>query len=180
MTTMTDRELAVTVGVDTHADVQVAAVIDEQGRLLGTTSVPSTQSGHAELLAWARGFGPTSCFGVEGPRPHGPRPGPLLAAPPPPAPPAPPPPPPPPPPRPPHAGRRTQLCGGRPPPSPPLLDPLVPPAPPPPAPIKGAGPEAAGALLPPAGANPLRLRKGAPSATSRVAAPQPASSGRTT
>jgi len=40
------------VGVDTHADVHVAAVVDELGRLLGSTA-PTTVEGYAELLAWA-------------------------------------------------------------------------------------------------------------------------------
>jgi len=66
MSTMTDPSVSVTVGVDTHADVQVAAAIDGQGRLLGTRSVPSTEAGHVELLAWAQALGPTVCFGVEG------------------------------------------------------------------------------------------------------------------
>jgi transposase len=56
----------VTVGVDTHADVHVAAVIDGLGRLLGSTAIPTTVEGYAELLAWAEGFGQVGCFGVEG------------------------------------------------------------------------------------------------------------------
>jgi CO dehydrogenase maturation factor len=47
----------VTVGVDTHADVHVAAVVDGLGRLLGSTAVPATVEGYAELLAWTDGFG---------------------------------------------------------------------------------------------------------------------------
>jgi transposase len=54
-----------TVGVDTHADVHVAAVVDGLSRLLGSTAIP-TAEGYAELLAWAEGFGQVGCFGVEG------------------------------------------------------------------------------------------------------------------
>jgi hypothetical protein len=57
---------AVTVGVDTHADVHVAAVVDGLSRLLGSTAIPTTAEGYAELLAWAEGFGQVGCFGVEG------------------------------------------------------------------------------------------------------------------
>jgi hypothetical protein len=56
----------VTVGVDTHADVHVAAVVDGLGRLLGSTAIPTTVEGYAGLLAWAEGFGEVGCFGVEG------------------------------------------------------------------------------------------------------------------
>ncbi|MFG1892090.1 IS110 family transposase [Micromonospora sp. NPDC049051] len=59
-------EVRVTVGVDTHADVHVAAAIDQHGRLLGTTSVLSTATGHARLTAWAQEFGGVDQVGVEG------------------------------------------------------------------------------------------------------------------
>ena len=53
-------------GVDTHADVHVAAVVDQLGRLLGSLAIPTTVDGYAELLAWAEGFGQVGCFGIEG------------------------------------------------------------------------------------------------------------------
>jgi transposase len=56
----------VTVGVDTHADVHVAAAVDGLGRLLASTAIPTTVEGYAELLAWAEGFGQVGCFGIEG------------------------------------------------------------------------------------------------------------------
>ncbi|KAB1923341.1 IS110 family transposase, partial [Micromonospora sp. ALFpr18c] len=59
-------EVRVTIGVDTHADVHVAAAIDQHGRLLGTTNVPSTAAGHAQLTAWAQELGPIDQAGVEG------------------------------------------------------------------------------------------------------------------
>ncbi len=48
----------VTVGVDTHADVHVAAAVDGLGRLLGSTAIPTTVEGYAELLAWGGEFRP--------------------------------------------------------------------------------------------------------------------------
>jgi transposase len=56
----------VVVGVDTHADVHVAAVVDQLGRPLGSLAVPTTTEGYAELLAWAESHGEVRCFGVEG------------------------------------------------------------------------------------------------------------------
>lgn len=53
-------------GVDTHADVHVAAALDHLGRLLGTLSIPSTSSGYHQLLRWARDLGDLRVAGVEG------------------------------------------------------------------------------------------------------------------
>ena len=41
----------VTGGVDTHAEVHVAAVVDQVGRVLGTGSFPADAAGYAGLLA---------------------------------------------------------------------------------------------------------------------------------
>jgi len=43
--------MIVTVGADTHADVHVAAVLDQAGRLLGTGSFPATTRGYARLAS---------------------------------------------------------------------------------------------------------------------------------
>ena len=43
--------MEVTGGVDTHADVHVAAAIDHNGGLLGVESFPAEQTGYEELLA---------------------------------------------------------------------------------------------------------------------------------
>jgi transposase len=56
----------VTVGVDTHKHVHVAAARDQLGRRLGTTTAPASRAGYAELLAWARGLGEVTAWGVEG------------------------------------------------------------------------------------------------------------------
>ena len=56
----------VTVGVDTHKHVHVAAARDQLGRRLGITIAPASRAGYGELLAWARGLGEVEAWGVEG------------------------------------------------------------------------------------------------------------------
>jgi transposase len=56
----------VTVGVDTHKDTHVAAARDQLGRRLGTTQVPASSAGSAQLLAWAHALGEVAAWGVEG------------------------------------------------------------------------------------------------------------------
>ena len=60
------RIVGVTGGVDTHADVHVAAAIDQNGGLLGVESFPADQAGYESLLGWLVGFGPVIQVGVEG------------------------------------------------------------------------------------------------------------------
>ncbi|MBT2510669.1 transposase, partial [Streptomyces sp. ISL-98] len=55
----------VVLGVDTHKDVHVAAVITMTGALLDTRSFRTTQEGYRQLLAWARAFGRLQRAGVE-------------------------------------------------------------------------------------------------------------------
>ncbi|MDT5047924.1 MAG: transposase [Mycobacterium sp.] len=55
----------VVLGVDTHKDVHVAAVLTTLGVLLATSTFPTTAAGYRRLLAWARGFGPVHRAGVE-------------------------------------------------------------------------------------------------------------------
>jgi transposase len=59
---MTDTTVAlagqiVTVGVDTHSDIHVAVALDQLGRRLGSTTIPTTPTGYQELEAWARQLG---------------------------------------------------------------------------------------------------------------------------
>jgi len=61
-----DSEMLVTVGVDTHTDVHVAAVLDQAGRLLGAASFPATTRGCAQLATWAESFGQVDKVGMEG------------------------------------------------------------------------------------------------------------------
>ncbi len=53
-------------GVDTHADVHVAAAIDENGGMLGIGSFPTDAAGYRSLTDWLCGFGPVIRVGVEG------------------------------------------------------------------------------------------------------------------
>ena len=45
-------------GVDTHADVHVAAAIDTNGGMLGIGSFPTNAAGYRSLTDWLCGFGP--------------------------------------------------------------------------------------------------------------------------
>nr|WP_248003424.1 IS110 family transposase [Streptomyces sp. RLB1-33] len=62
------RRLAgeVVLGVDTHRDAHVAAVLSLVGAVIGTEVFPATVAGYRELLAWARGLGTVRGAGVEG------------------------------------------------------------------------------------------------------------------
>ena len=57
---------AVVGGVDTHADVHVAAALDQVGGLLGTESFPTTPAGYAGVVRWLRSFGTVTQIGIEG------------------------------------------------------------------------------------------------------------------
>src|SRR5580698_7947694 len=57
---------AITGGVDTHADVHVAAALDPVGGLLGVREFPVTPAGYAGLLGWMGGFGTVCLVGIEG------------------------------------------------------------------------------------------------------------------
>ena len=66
MHTITDETLLVTGGVDTHRDVNVAAVVDYAGRVLATDEFPTTLQGHKRFLTWLRSFGEINKVGIEG------------------------------------------------------------------------------------------------------------------
>jgi len=57
---------AITGGVDTHADVHVAAALDPIGGLLGVEEFPATPAGYARLPGWLGGFGTVCLVGIEG------------------------------------------------------------------------------------------------------------------
>ena len=57
---------AITGGVDTHADMHVAAALDPIGGLLGVQEFPATAAGYAGLLGWLGGFGTVALVGIEG------------------------------------------------------------------------------------------------------------------
>jgi transposase len=56
----------ITGGVDTHADMHVAAALDPIGGLLGVGEFPVTPAGYAGLLGWLGGFGIVGLVGIEG------------------------------------------------------------------------------------------------------------------
>ncbi|WP_323377531.1 IS110 family transposase [Streptomyces sp. RB17] len=56
----------VVLGVDTHGEVHVAAVVSPLGKVLGTESFPATAAGYRRLLTWARKLGKVRRAGVEG------------------------------------------------------------------------------------------------------------------
>ena len=66
MTTMVEDTRVVTGGVDTHADMHVAAALDSVGGLLGVREFPATAAGYAGLLSWLRSLGNLALAGVEG------------------------------------------------------------------------------------------------------------------
>ena len=57
---------AVIGGVDTHADMHVAAALDPIGGLLGVQELPVSPVGYACLLGWLGGFGTVALVGIEG------------------------------------------------------------------------------------------------------------------
>ena len=64
--TIVETTRPVTGGVDTHADVHVAAAVDANGGVLGVSSFPTTPTGFKALHDWLAGFGPVERIGVEG------------------------------------------------------------------------------------------------------------------
>ena len=64
--TIVETTRPVTGGVDTHADVHVAAVVDANGGVLGVASFATTPAGFRQLHGWLTGFGPVERIGVEG------------------------------------------------------------------------------------------------------------------
>ena len=64
--TIVDSARRVVGGVDTHRDVNVAAVVDMNGGLLGVESFPTTADGHRCLSSWMSRFGMIERVGIEG------------------------------------------------------------------------------------------------------------------
>ena len=55
--TMTRPDIEITVGVDTHKDLHVAAALDERGAVLATGTFGATAAGYEQLHHWASDFG---------------------------------------------------------------------------------------------------------------------------
>ncbi len=58
-------EAAVVGGVDTHKDLHVAAVVDQNNKVLGTQYFSTTRQGYRQMLAWMTSFGTLKRIGVE-------------------------------------------------------------------------------------------------------------------
>lgn len=56
----------IVLGVDTHKDVHVAAVLTLTGGVVAHAAFPTTAAGYQQLVAWARSFGEVRRAGVEG------------------------------------------------------------------------------------------------------------------
>ena len=52
-------------GVDTHKDLHVASVVNEQDQVLGTQCFATTRQGYRQMLAWMRSFGQVQRIGIE-------------------------------------------------------------------------------------------------------------------
>ena len=64
--TIVEDARVITGGVDTHAEVHVAAALDRLGGLLGVREFPATPAGYARLLGWLQDFGTVCLIGIEG------------------------------------------------------------------------------------------------------------------
>ena len=54
MSRIAEPVVPVTGGMDTHADVDAAAAVDQVGRVLCTQAFPADAAGYAGALAWMR------------------------------------------------------------------------------------------------------------------------------
>jgi transposase len=63
---MAAQDIAVVGGIDTHADLHQAAVIDSIGRHLANPQFKTTPDGYRRLLDWLRSHGEVLAVGIEG------------------------------------------------------------------------------------------------------------------
>ena len=63
---MSEDQVIVYAGVDTHRDVHIAAVVDTAGRVLATSPFPTDETGYQQLKQWLRSQGHIARVGVEG------------------------------------------------------------------------------------------------------------------
>ena len=64
--TIVENPDAVIGGVDTHAEVHVAAAVNHVGGVLGVESFRTTKTGYRQLVSWLRSHGELTLVGVEG------------------------------------------------------------------------------------------------------------------
>jgi transposase len=62
---LSERSPNVVVGVDSHKFEHQAAVLNDQGLLLGNARFAASSRGYRELSEWVESFGQPRCFGVE-------------------------------------------------------------------------------------------------------------------
>jgi transposase len=62
--TIVERTCSVTGGVDTHAEVHVAAVVDHVGGVLGIETFATTEAGCQQLIDWLGTHGDVDVVGV--------------------------------------------------------------------------------------------------------------------
>lgn len=67
----TDTRPEVVLGVDTHRDPHVGAILDYLGAELGTAAFATTADGYQAMHAWACSFGPLTRAGIECTGSHG-------------------------------------------------------------------------------------------------------------
>ena len=65
MGVMEGRERRIVGGVDTHKDLHVAAVVDEQDQVIETRCFATTRQGYRQMLTWMRSFGELQRIGIE-------------------------------------------------------------------------------------------------------------------
>jgi hypothetical protein len=65
MAVIEERERRIVGGVDTHKDLHVAAVVDEQDQGIETRCFATTRQGYRQMLAWMRSLGDLQRIGVE-------------------------------------------------------------------------------------------------------------------
>jgi len=54
------------IGIDSHKRTLAACAVDALGAQVASAEFANMATGHLELLAWARGLGTVSRFGIEG------------------------------------------------------------------------------------------------------------------
>lgn len=60
-----DQRPEVVLGVDTHRDIHVAALVTAAGAMLTSKTFPVSAAGYRRMLAWARSHGPVRRAGIE-------------------------------------------------------------------------------------------------------------------
>lgn len=60
------KENEIVLGVDTHLDVHVAAVLNHSGKIVGAHSFSANSQGYIDLFDWAVAFGDIAYAGIEG------------------------------------------------------------------------------------------------------------------